>query len=396
MTTNSTLAMRRIQRRIGFQRAITIACATALIAALTACSSPTDSNAQAAATTPGNVTLSAAQRSHIELHTIAASTYSNTIETTGSVDFDNDRATSVLAPISGPVSRIVVAPGEKVAKGQALAFVDSPDFATATSTYSKTVVAAANARKIADVDKDLFAHDGVSQRENQQAQTDAASAEADRDAALQALNGLGVDANTIKSLAAGKGVAHVQGVIRSPIAGTVAEKLISPGQLLQAGSTPCFTVADLSQVWVMAQLSGSELASVHVGDSADVLVDGATKPLQGTVANISAVVDPDTRAVTARVDVANPGDVLKKQMYVGVRIHSQKSDSGILAPVSAILRDDENLPFVYALQHDGSFARQAITLGDQVGDQYVVPEGLKAGDQIVVNGAIFMQFMQSQ
>ncbi|MEO8741830.1 MAG: efflux RND transporter periplasmic adaptor subunit, partial [Lysobacteraceae bacterium] len=394
MTTNSTLAMRRRQRRIGFQRAITIACATALICSFTGCSSSKDSDAQAAATTPGNVTLTAAQRPHIQLHTISASTYSKTIETTGSVDFDNDRATSVLAPISGPVSRILVAPGEKVAKGQALAFVDSPDFAAATSTYSKTVVAATNARKIADVDKDLFAHDGVSQRENQQAQTDAVAAEADRDAALQALNGLGVDANTIKSLAAGKAVSHSEGVIRAPIAGTVAEKLISPGQLLQAGSTPCFTVADLSQVWVMAQLSGTELAAVKVGDSADVLVDGTAKPLAGTVANISAVVDPDTRAVTARIDVANPGDVLKKQMYVSVRIHSQTQDSGILAPVSAILRDDENLPFVYALQADGSFARQSITLGDQIGDQYVVPSGLKAGDQIVVNGGIFMQFMQ--
>mgnify|MGYP001556927767 CR=1 FL=1 len=396
MTNHSTLAMRRAQRRIGLQRASAVACAVALICSVAGCSTPVDNGAQAASTTPANVTLSAEQRSHIQLHAVAASTYSKTVDTTGAVDFDNDRATSVLAPISGPVSRILVAPGEKVAKGQALAIVDSPDFAAATSAYSKAVVAAANARRIADVDKDLFAHDGVSQRENQQAQTDAASAEADRDAALQALDGLGVDAGTIKALAAGKPVAHVEGVIRAPIAGTVAEKLISPGQLLQAGDTPCFTVADLSRVWVMAQLSGSELASVHVGDSADVLVDGTAKPLAGTVANISAVVDPDTRAVTARVDVANPDDVLKKQMYVSVRIHSRKRDSGLLAPVSAILRDDENLPFVYALQADGSFARQGITLGDQVGDQYVVPEGLKAGDRIVADGGIFMQFMQSQ
>jgi cobalt-zinc-cadmium efflux system membrane fusion protein len=88
--------------------------------------------------------------------------------------------------------------------------------------------------------------------------------------------------------------------------------------------------------------------------------------------------------------------MLKKQMYVRVRIHSRQAQSGILAPVSAILRNDENLPFVYILQSDGSFARQGVTLGDRIGDTYAISEGLKAGDRIVVDGAIFMQFMQTQ
>jgi cobalt-zinc-cadmium efflux system membrane fusion protein len=391
MKNNSTCTVQRKTRC-----AASILIATAMIAALSGCSSRPDDAAPPASTTPANVTLSAEQRSSIHLHTIAASTFAKTVETTGAVDFDNDRATSVLAPISGPVSRILVAPGEKVAKGQPLAIVDSPDFAAATSAYSKAVVAAKNTRRIADVDKDLFAHDGVSRRENEQAQTDAASAEADRDAALQALSSLGVDAKTTRDIQSGKPVSRIEGVIRAPIAGTVAEKLISPGQLLQAATTPCFTVADLSHAWVMAQVSGADLASVHVGDSADVATDADAKPLHGRVANISAVVDPDTRAVVARVDVDNPDDVLKKQMYVGVRIHSQRQRSGMLAPVSAILRNDENLPFVYVLQSDGSFARRVVALGDRIGDDDVVSEGLKAGDRIVVDGALFLQFMQAQ
>jgi cobalt-zinc-cadmium efflux system membrane fusion protein len=146
----------------------------------------------------------------------------------------------------------------------------------------------------------------------------------------------------------------------------------------------------------MAQVSGADLASVHVGDSADVTTDADAKPLHGRVANISAVVDPDTRAVVARVDVDNPDDVLKKQMYVGVRIHSQQTQHGILAPVSAILRNDENLPYVYVLQSDGSYAREGVTLGDRIGDEDVIAQGLKAGDRIVVDGALFMQFMQTQ
>ena len=97
-----------------------------------------------------------------------------------------------------------------------------------------------------------------------------------------------------------------------------------------------------------------------------------------------------------RVVVENPADILKKQMYVRVLIQARQESTGLLVPVSAILRDDENLPFVYVAQPDGSFARQHVTLGYRAGDQFDIPAGLKAGDQIVVDGGIFVQFMQNQ
>jgi cobalt-zinc-cadmium efflux system membrane fusion protein len=368
----------------------------AMLVALGGCSGKRDNDAAAASTTPGNVTLTKDQRQHIQFYTVAPSSFRSTVDTTGAVDFDNDQATSVLAPFSGPVTRLLVSPGQHVNKGDALATVDSPDFAAAISAYRKALVTASNARRLADMDKDLVQHDGVAQREATQAQTDAASAGADRDAALQALVALNVDAKTIRDVQAGRPVAHVGGTIRSPISGTVVDKLITPGQLLQAGTTPCFTVADLSRVWVMAQVSASELASISVGDPAEVETGVGDASLKGTVDNISAVVNPDTRAVVARVAVENPQGVLKKQMYVRVRLQSRQPENALLVPVSAILRDDENLPFVYVAQHDGSFARQHVTLGQRSGAKYVISEGLKAGDRIVVDGAIFVQFMQNQ
>jgi membrane fusion protein, heavy metal efflux system len=114
------------------------------------------------------------------------------------------------------------------------------------------------------------------------------------------------------------------------------------------------------------------------------------------VDNIAALVDPDTRAVAVRVVVDNPGDLLKKQMYVRVRLKTRQESRGLLIPVSAILRDDENLPFVYQLQTDGSLARRHVTLGSRTGDVYDIAEGLSAGDKIVVDGALFLQFMQNQ
>ena len=371
--------------------------AMALIAGawLTGCSGKAVETRPAAPADLGNVRLSDAQRGHIQIHEVQSAVFHRTIETTGVVDFDNDQATSVLAPFSGPVSRLLVSLGQQVKKGDALAAVDSPDFAAAISAYQKALATAQTNRKLADLDRDLLAHNGVARREAAQAETDAANAEADRDAALQELVSLQVPAATIKEIQAGGKVARVEGMIRAPVAGTVVERLVTPGQLLEAGATPCFTVADLSRVWVMAQVFGADLAAVSVGDAADVNSIGS-KSFSGKVDNIAALVDPDTRAVAVRVVVDNPGDLLKKQMYVRVRLEARQESRGLLVPVSAILRDDENLPFVYQLQADDSLTRRHVTLGSRTGDAYDIAEGLSAADKIVVDGALFLQFMQNQ
>lgn len=373
----------------------TLAFAVAVVACAAGCSPKAD-NADVPTGDAHNVTLTADQRQHIQLYTVTQAQYHKVVEAAGVVDFDNDQATSVLAPFSGPVSRLLVAPGDQVKAGTPLATVDSPDFATATSTYAKALATAETTRRIADADQDLVQHNGVSQREAQQAQTDAANAEADRDAALQGLVSLNINPQVIKDIQQHKPISRIPADIRSPIAGTVVEKLITPGQLLQAGTTPCFTVANLSRVWVMAQISGADLDAVSVGDTADVETGVDSARVTGAVGNISALVNPDTRAVMARVEVDNPRGLLKKQMYVRVHIRARAPSAGLLVPVSAILRDDENLPFVYVVQPDGSFARQHVTLGYRTGDQYDIPEGIKAGAQVVVDGGLFVQFMQNQ
>lgn len=370
--------------------------AVAGIAGLGGCSPKTDDTTQAASVKVSNTKLTAEQRTKIRFYTVAPSRFHKTIDTTGVVDFDNDQATSVLAPFSGPVTRLLVSPGDRVKKGAELAVVSSSDFAAAISAYQKALVTARNARRLADKDADLAQHNGISQRENEQAQTDAANAEADRDAALQALVSLSVDPKSIRDIQEGRPVQRIDGVIRSPITGTVVEKLITPGELLQAGSTPCFTVADLSRVWVMAQVFGADVMEVDLGDTAKVLTGIGSNDFSGKVTNISALVNPDTRSVVARVAVENPRGVLKKQMYVGVLIEARHESAGRLVPDSAVLRDDENLPFVYVAEADGSFSRRHVTLGYRSGSQTDVTDGLKDGEQIVVDGGIFVQFMQDQ
>jgi len=373
----------------GFRKA---ALAALVCLAIAGCSSSPAAETNTAASIE-NVRLTKAQLGHIQLYTVVPVAYRQKVQAPGTVDFDNDQATSVVSPFTGPVTRTFVALGEHVAKGQPLALVQSADYASAIGAYRKAVVTAANARKLAIADRDLAAHNGISEREAEQARTDAASADADRDAALQALIAMGVDRGTVGKVLAGRAIS---GVIRAPVSGIVVEKQVTPGQLLQAGTTPTFTVANLSQVWILAQVAPGDLGAIGRGDPAQIDPGDGTGPFHGTVENISASVDPDTRAVVTRIVAPNPGDLLKKQMYVDVSIESGRVSTGLLVPVSAVLRDDENLPFVYVRLPDGSFARRHVNLGYRDSQNYDVTSGLNSGDRVVANGAIFLQFMQSQ
>jgi cobalt-zinc-cadmium efflux system membrane fusion protein len=358
-------------------------CAAVLIVLATiGCEKPAVEKTETTATQPN------AMR-NVRTEVVTSQSYRKTISATGTVAFSQNKSTQVLSPISGPVARILANVGSRVGRGEALATVASPDFAAAVSALRKADATAKNARRIATLDEQLFKNDAIARRDLEQAQTDAISAESDRDAAVQQLHALGVDNKTITDIEENKPVENLGGVIRSPISGTVVERLVSPGQLLQA-ATPAFTVADLSSVWVMANVFEADLPSVHVGDTADVIT-GAGQTLQGRVDYIAALVDPNTRAVSVRLDVPNPGEVLKRDLYVRVQIHSQAPASGILIPVSAVLRDDENLPFVFVAKPGGTFERRRVELASRIGDRQEIRSGLAAGESIVVEGGLFLQ-----
>lgn len=364
------------------------------------CAQASDPAAATAAETadpsPGGISLTPEQQARIHIVSLEPTEYRRTVETTGTVAFDADQSTQVIAPISGPVARLLVDVGAHVESGQPMAEVLSPDFAADLSSYRKSAADAANARRIAELDRELFADGGLARRELEQAETDATAAEADRDAALEALRDLGVEQKTLDDLVAGKAVDGGYALLRSPIRGSVVERMITPGQLLAAGATTCFTVADLSRMWVMANVFTRDLADVKVGDPAEVIAETAPDPLPGKVSYIAAVVDPQTRAVAVRIVADNPGGALKKDLYVKVRIHSSTEHRGLLAPVSAVLRDDENLPFVYLAGEGDSYFRRRIELGSRVGDRFEALSGLAPQDEVVVEGGLFLKFAENQ
>ena len=290
------------------------------------------------------------------------------IEAPGTVDFDNNQATSVVSPFTGPVTRIFVALGQPVAKGQPLAAVASADVANAVAAYRKAAVGAANARRVAAADRDLAAHNGISEREAAQAQTDAASAEADRVARAP---GAGVDrARASLGIRAG-----AESFARPSPASSSKSRLLR-GSCCRPAHPPPSPSPICRRSGFSRRSHPSDLAAVGFRDAATIDPGNGTGPFHGTVENIGASVDPNTRAIVARIVAPNPGGLLKKQMYVDVSIESGRVSTGLLVPVSAVLRDDQNLPFVYLALPDGSFARRHVTLGYRDSQNYDVTSGL--------------------
>jgi membrane fusion protein, heavy metal efflux system len=373
-----------------FLQSVALICASVLLAlTATSCGRET-TNQTSSMETPGK----GAPPRDVRTEAVVVSRFRRSIEATGTVAFDQNRSTQILSPISGPVARIVVGIGSHVGRDEALAIVASPDFAAAMSALRKAEATARNAQRVAELDRQLFKNDAIARRDMEQAETDAIGAESDRDAALQQLRSLGVNQQTLDDIQQNRSVANPGGIIRSPLAGTVVEKLISPGQLLQAGTTPTFTVADLSSVWVIANVFEADLPYVKIGDPAEVLTGTGVAPLTGKVSYIAALVDPNTRAIAVRLDVPNPGEVLKRDLYVRVIIHSQAENQGMLVPVSAVLRDEESLPFVFVAKPDGTFARQSVQIGSRIGDHQEITSGLTAGQSIVVEGGLFLSAVE--
>ncbi len=354
------------------------------------CSREAEPTNPPAGPTSDGVTLDSTQLTAIATAPAERTDFAPMVLTTGTVHFNGERSTQVIAPISGPVSRLVVTLGDRVSAGAVLATVASADFAQAVADYRKANTAWHNAKRIDDLNEKLLTTGALPRAERDQSASDLAEATADREAALSAMRSLGFDDSTLAAILTDGGTGAVTPAIRAPIAGTVVERLITPGQLLEAGTTPAFTIADLGTMWVDANVFGIDLANVRKGDRAVISTEASPDSLPGRVDYVGALVDPDTRATAVRIVVPDPTHSLKQNMLVRVTITSGAHREAVLVPVQAVLRDDENLPYLFIRTGPGTFARRRITVGARSGDRYEVTDGLAGGEEVVVRGGLYL------
>lgn len=336
-------------------------------------------------------TVPADQMSHVQVATVESTALPRQLRLTGTVAFDGFHTTPVITQASGPVSRIVVSPGEKVKAGQALLYISSPDYAQTRAAFLKARSAYNLAEKNYARSQDLYAHHAISERDLQQAESDRNQAQADFQATEQALRILGIaQPETLDTLPP-----TAELPLRAPLGGEVVERLVAPGQVIQAGATQCFTISNLSTVWVLANIYQDTLAEVHVGDPVTIQTDSYPGIFKGKISYIAASLDPSTRTLQARIDTQNPGEKLKKDMFVTATVEAGTIANALVVPEAAVLHDSENQPFVYVLAGENQFARRAVKLGESQQGRTQVLSGLKAGERVAAEGSLFLQFANS-
>ncbi len=360
--------------------------------AQTAGSMTSFSGGGAPADKPELFTLPADQMVHVQIVTVQPTALTRRLRLTGTVAFNGFNTTPVITQVSGPVSRIVVTPGENVRRGQPLLYVASPDYSQLLANYLK----ARDAFQLADKNylrsKDLYDHHAIAERDLETAESGREQARADLGAAEQSLRIVGV---THPEAAVGQPV-HSEIPIFAPIAGEAVERLVAPGQVIQAGATQVFTISNMSSVWVLANLYQKDFPYVHIGDPVTITTDAYPgTEFHGRISYIAAALDPNTRTLQARIDVKNPDGKLKKDMYVVALAEAGKLSNALTVPSAAVLRDAENQPYVYAVNANNQFARRPVTIGESVDGQIQVTSGLAAGDRVVGDGSLFLQFANS-
>jgi membrane fusion protein, heavy metal efflux system len=383
-------------RNIFRGRSMQIASTLVALLALAGCHSKNDASrmtsfSKDSSATPQLFTIPSDQMSHVQVLTVQPSTLTRTLRLTGTVAYNAFKTTPVISQVGGPVSRILVAPGDRVKMNQPMLEVSSPDYAQLLDGYLKASDAYRLADKFYQRAQDLYAHHANSQADLEQAESSRTQARADLNAAEQAMRILGI--KNPEDLAKTPSTAQIP--VLAPIAGEVVERMVSPGQLMQAGQTQAFTISDLSTVWVLANVYQADLQYVKSGDDVVVQTDAYPESFHGKISYVSPALDPNTRTLQARVVVDNPGEKLKRDMYCTVTVTAGVMKNATAVPNAAVMRDDNNQPYVYALIGDNQFARRDVVPGEIQGNQTQIVKGISAGDKIVGNGSLFLQFANS-
>ncbi|HET9741813.1 MAG TPA: efflux RND transporter periplasmic adaptor subunit [Terriglobales bacterium] len=339
----------------------------------------------------GLFSVPADQMSHVQLYSVQPQQLHRVLRLTGAVAYNAFKTTPVISAVGGPVARILVTPGMRVKRGQPMLYVSSPDFAALRASYLK----ASDMFQVADKNyaraQDLYSHHAIAEKDLLDAESARVQAQADMQTAEQSLRILGIK----NPEAALKSATTPELPVLAPIDGEVVDQTVAAGQLLQAGQTQCYTISDMSTVWVLVNVYQNDLPYVHIGDPVTINTDAYKQDFSGKISYIAAALDPTSRTLQARIVTQNPGQKLKKDMYVTAAVQAGTIPNAIAVPDSAVLRNAENEPFVYVNAGQDQFAQRRVNIGQSVGGQTQVMSGLSPGDKVVAQGALFLQFANS-
>ena len=324
--------------------------------------------------------------------------------TEGKIAVDEDRSTPVFSPYAGRVTKLLARPGDEVTQGQALFVIEAADNVQAQNDYIAAMTGLNKAKSALDLaqiqDKrarDLFEGKAVPLKDYQQAQAtliqaqnDQRSAETALEAARNKLRILGLTDDDITTFRQ-KGRINPETTIFSPIAGTVVQRKIGPGQYISAGaSDPVFVIGDLSTVWLTAFVRETEASVVAVGQQIAFSVLALPgRALTARINYVAAAIDPATRRLLVRAVVDNKDGQLKPEMFANVTIYSASDLAAIGVPKQALIYEGDQVR-LWVAHEDRSIELRQIKTGLTNGNLVEVKGNLKPGEQIVTKGSLFI------
>ena len=351
-----------------------------------------------------NFTPTPSEWATLTIEPVAEKTFRAEHVTEGKVAVDEDRSTPVFSPYAGRVTKLLARPGDNVTQGQPLFTIEAADTVQAQNDYIAATTALNKAKSALDLAqiqdkraKDLFEGKAVPLKDYQQtqanliqAQNDLRSSETALEASRKKLFILGFTDETISAFR-GRGTINPEVTIFSPISGTVVQRKIGPGQYVNAGaSDPVFVIGDLSTVWLIAFVRESDAAVVSVGQEISVNVMALPgRPLTARINYVSAAIDPATRRLLVRAIIDNKAGLLKPEMFANVTIYSPGDHPAPAVPKQALIYEGDQVR-VWVAHDDKSVELRQIKTGLVNGDLVEVDGNLKAGEQIVTRGSLFI------
>ena len=303
----------------------------------------------------------------------------STLNVTGTVNPDISREIPVVSIASGRVVAVHVRLGDYVRKGQLIMEVQSTDISGAYNQYLKAVNDEHLANTQLERAKLLYDKGAIAKSQLEIAQDGEDDAKADLVAAERQLHVLGVDKNnpgeTVKVYSPASGFIIQQNVTEAATAGVT-----------YSGSANAFTIADLSHVWIICDVYENDLSTVHLGQSADIRLNAyPDRVLTGTIGDIGAILDPSLRTGKVRIQVANPGNLMRIGMFATATFHGKKAETHPAVPASAVLHLHDR-DWVYVPNGDGTFRRLSVQSGAMLpGNLQEITSGLSVGQQVVSN-----------
>jgi len=314
---------------------------------------------------------------------VAATAKAGTSElvVTGVVNPDISRNVPIVSLASGRVVGIYARLGDTVQKGQLLLRIRSDDVSGGYSNYRKAVADEILARAQLERAQDLYSIGAIARADLEVAQDTEDKAKVDLETMSEHLRLLGNDPND----------PNFTVEIHAPVSGVITDQEVTNSALVQAYSTPNpFTISDLSDVWIVCDVYENDLATVRLGDTAEIRLNAYLgKVFKGRVSNIAAILDPNIRTAKVRVEMSNPG-MMRIGMFVSATFHGQTTEMHTIVPASAILHIHDR-DFVYVGAPDKKFRRLEVVGGELLPDNkelQVVTKGLQPGQQVVANALV--------